>query len=232
MPLNANALTTLDNVKTELGITGSADDAYLESQINFASTSIETFLNRKLGYEAGKVEKVKGYGGTRIRVALTPIVELTDVTVINSVGVTTTYDVADMEIEYDGIEGFVYFRSGWPWTAPQPFGTIARDPLPGHEESTIQVTYNGGYVLPADLPAVDPQVALPIDIERAAILAVATNYSRRSQDRSIKSEALMSYRVEYQSQAALASIAQMLPVSPFSAEVTAMLLPYRCIPGA
>lgn len=230
MPLNANALTTLANVKTELGITGSADDAYLESQINFVSTAIETFLGRTLGYEAGKVEKVKGYGGTRIRLSLIPLIEVTDVTIVNATGVTATYEVADMEIEYDGKEGFLFFRSGWPWTAPRPFGTIARDPLPGHEESSIQVTYNGGYVLPADLPAVDPQIALPIDIERAAILAVSTNYARRSADRSVKTERLMSYSVTYQDSSVSSSGS--FPVSPFNAEVTAMLMPYRCIPGA
>jgi len=223
--LNSNALTTLDNVKSELGITGTDDDAYLERQINVVSNAIEKFLNRRLGYQAGKIEKVKGYGGSRIRLSLVPLISVDDVTFINSDGVLATLDVANVEIENEGLEGFLYYRLGWPWTAPRPFGTIARDPLPGHEESSIQVTYDGGYVLPNDGPAVSPQIDLPSDIEQAAILAVSSAYLRKGEDRTVKSERLMSYSVTYQDGGSVSG-------SPFSADVTAMLAPYKFIAGA
>ena len=223
MPLNANALTTLADVKAELGLTGTVDDAYLESQINFVSTAIEDFIGCKLGYQSGKVEKIKGYGGTRIRVSLTPVVVLTDVTIENPLGIQATLDVDDMEIENDGFEGFIYYRSGWPWTAPRPKGSITRDPFPGHEESTIRVTYDGGYVLPANQPGTFPQADLPLSIQRAATLSVSTVYNRRGSDRAIKSESLMSYRVDYGTQQ---------NPSGFSDEVASLLMPYRCIRGA
>lgn len=48
MALNANALCTLADLKAQLGITGSTEDARLEMYINAASQFVERFTGRKL----------------------------------------------------------------------------------------------------------------------------------------------------------------------------------------
>src|SRR5919205_564253 len=48
MALKANALITLEEAKSWLGITGATDDAKLEDEINRASEAIEAYCDRAL----------------------------------------------------------------------------------------------------------------------------------------------------------------------------------------
>lgn len=230
MALASNALTTLQDVKLELGISSTdvSSDRYLASLINSSSSQIESFLNRKLQKQTGKVERLSGYGNYTLVLSLTPVLTLTSVEIISSyTPILFPYDINDIEIK-DADAGLVYYRSGWPWTAPRPPGTIARDPRPGQEWPVIEVTYDGGY----DLPASATQT-LPYDIQRACTLAVASDYRKRGLDRDIKSQKLMSYSVSYERTGiGEATLHKMYPASPFSSQVTQMLVPYRRIPGA
>ena len=47
MSLDSNALVTLAEAKTYLGISGSDDDSLLNSLINNSSTAIESYCDRK-----------------------------------------------------------------------------------------------------------------------------------------------------------------------------------------
>jgi hypothetical protein len=137
------------------------------------------------------------------------------------------YDVDDVEIK-DALGGLIYYRAGWPWTVPRPPGTIAGDPMPGQEWPVIEVTYDGGYDLPSSASP-----TLPGDIQRACSLAVASDYRKRGLDRDIKSQRLMSYSVTYERTGiGEATLHKMYPASPFSSQVTQMLVPHRRIPGA
>jgi len=221
--LAANALTSLQAVKQELRLTTNDDDVYLRRQINSVSGAIEDFLGRPLGYQAGIVELVAGFGGNRILVSRRPVLVLTAITFAGQVSV----DVADVEIE-DAEAGWLYWSGGFPWTVPMPTGTISGSPLPGHEDRSISVTYSGGYVLPA---GVSP--TLPAAIEDAAILAVSQKFQQRGRDRSATSERLMSYGITYGGgRNSTATTARMFPSSPFSDEVTSLLTPYRDVAQA
>jgi hypothetical protein len=228
MVLAANALTTLSAVKLELDISVPDDDAYIESLIDAVSTQIETFLQRHLLQEIGRVERVSGYGNYTLILSLTPVTVLTSIEIISMTAPPLfPFDITDVEIK-DADAGLVYYRAGWPWTVPRPYGTITADPMPGQEWNVIEVTYDGGYLLPDD-----PTPTLPVDIQRACTIAVSTEFRKRGIDRTIKSERLMSYSITYdRTGMGEATMHKLYPASPFSAQVTQMLVPHRHIPGA
>lgn len=234
--LAANALTTLSRVKLELGIGDVvADDDYLRFQINVATGMIEDWLGRRLDYEAGIVERVPMYGGNRIVISRTPVWAVTKIEIVDGSAVVEDVDVSDVRIENPGA-GFLYRRAGWAWAVPRPGGTIARDPLPGQEPQSVEVTYDGGYVLPAAGTVPAGTERLPSVLERALVLAVSTSYRQRGRDRTIKAEKLMSYSVTYGgaegSQSSGDAFAKAALGGPFPAEVIAMLRPYRRVRGA
>jgi len=230
MALAANALTTLQDVKLELDISSVdvSNDRYLEALINSTSSQVEAFLNRELSRNEAKVDRISGYGNYTLILSKTPILSLKSI-ILTSMGtpILFPYDVADVEIK-DALAGLVYYRAGWPWTVPRPPGTIAGDPMPGQEWPVIEVTYDGGYDLPSSLSP-----TLPADIQRACTLAISSEYRKRGMDRNIKSQKLMSYSVTYERTGiGEAALHKMYPASPFSSQVTQMLVPHRRIPGA
>ena len=65
-------LTSLDNVKADLSISGSSDDTYLNRLIASASQTIAIFCNRTFG-ESRVRETVQGTGGRHLMTSLFPI---------------------------------------------------------------------------------------------------------------------------------------------------------------
>ena len=231
MPLASNALTTLQDVKLELDISSTdvTNDRYLMTVINSTSSQIETFLTRKLERVTAFEEMVPGYGLYKLRVSRTPVLTVTAVEMIQTATPPVYYpfDIDDLQIE-NPEAGILYYPAGWPWTAPLTSGTIVADPIAGQEWPAVKVTYNAGYDLPS---ALSP--TLPADIQRACTIAVTTNFRNRGRDRTIKSEHLMSYQVTYDKTGmGEATLHKLYPASPFSSEITQMLVPYRHIPGA
>ena len=231
MPLAANALTTLQDVKLELDIasTDVSNDRYLTSVINAVSTQVETFLQRQLGRVTAFEEMVSGYGLYKLRVSRTPVLTVTAVELFSTAvpSVFYTFDLTDLQIENPN-GGVLYYPGGWPWTVPLTRGTIKADPIPGQEWPAVKVTYDAGYELPA---AVAP--TLPADIQRAATLASTNEFRMRGRDRNIKSEKLMSYSVTYEkSGLGEATLHKLYPASAFPSEIIQMLVPHRHIPGA
>lgn len=229
--LAANALTTLNAVLDELPRAGDDDKNYLKRQINAASAAIERFTRRSFARAVNIVEDVAGYGRPRITVSRTPLESITSVESIGAL--TYSWDVADLVID-NPEAGFIYRDGGWPNTAARRRDTIAPDRDAGTEEKSIRVTYTGGYVLPKDQP-LTPAVAgaqnLPADLERACILVVSEAFAKRGQRRDLRSERIDSYAASFGSGrggGGTATAARIYPDSPFSDEVTSLLLPHRC----
>lgn len=221
--LNPNALTTLAEVKGELGIACDdvEHDRQIRRRINAVSTTIERFLSRELRYEAGRVETIRSYGGVRVRVRKPPVVTLTLVENVSLSGplLVDPIELVDVIVEDEGETGILYRVSGWPDTAAHTC-SIARDPLPGTEGPGVRVTYDGGYVLPQQACDDDSlERSLPEDIEEAAIMAVVSSWTRRGGDIAIKSERSLSGSVTFDLDKATG-----LP-----AAVVSMLKPHRIL---
>jgi len=187
MGVAANALTALATVKTELGISASTDDAYLERLINAASDFIERYCSRQF-QRASVTEKVQGYGDSFLRLGRRPI--------DTAVAITITLDGAAVDsISYevhDAEAGLLIGKSGWADTTSL-FEGPAWDGHAGSERKLYSVTYTGGYVLPGD----GGTRTLPYDLEDACVGLVVSRYRSRGQDQRIKSESLLSYSVTF-----------------------------------
>lgn len=196
MALAANALTTLKVVLDELSLNGDGgqQDARLEHYINAASDWIAQHCGRALYRADAVAERVKGFGGVLLRVARPPIVSITSIAVDGG-----ALDAADYTIQ-DADRGVIFRAAGWPWTAVARAG-ITSPPVPGWEDPTrIVVTYNGGWVTPAQVAALMFSSAprtLPYQIEDACVRLVASRWRSRGTDGRLVSESSSNLAITY-----------------------------------
>lgn len=193
MALDANrALGTLAMLKLRLGISTTDYDAALEAAITTASSLIEQFVGRRLGYSASIEEQVPGHGTSELTVGRAPVWSIASVELDDDVVDATTYEcVGD-----DRYQGVITNRSGWLWTAMLRGEGAQQDPVVGHERRSYTVTYAAGYQLPGQgqVAGVD---ALPAHIEEACYKAATYFFAQRATDPTITSERLLSYAVSY-----------------------------------
>lgn len=183
-------LTTLDIVKDELGITDDSEDTRLTRYITQASARIESEVHRSLEYQEGIVESVPALGWKYIPLARRPVVSVSSVTFAGS-----TVD-AD-EYSLDSEAGLLFRANGWPWDASLRTG-LAGDKVTGTEQSRIEVTYDGGYVTPAQAAEDDTLTrTLPYDLEGVAIQLVVLQYRARGESPAVSSEKLGDASVTY-----------------------------------
>ena len=155
-------LTTLATVKTELGITDTDNDAWLQTKITQTSVAIAPACRRVFQQETVADYFNLGWRSSDEALVLSrfPVNEVVSVTESNSVLPVDQYDV-------DSSKGLLWrvrgdCRSAW---------------IGGR----IAVTYSAGYVL---------LTTLPHDLEQACILLVKQNYFAKTRDPLIKSVAI------------------------------------------
>lgn len=190
--LTDHALTTLADVKTELGISGSTEDDYISRLINAVSDMIRFYCGRTFYYEEDIEESVAGYGQTRLLVSRTPIVgSISSITYEGTAIDTTIYSVEDADA------GIIYCSYGFNWTA-QLTGKSIGEATPGTEALSYVVTYDGGYYTPQQY-VVDNGTdrSLPYDLEDACIQLVAGRYRAKGRDPRISAEHLKSWGANY-----------------------------------
>lgn len=207
--LASNALTTLDTVKTELGIDLGVTtyDDYLKRKINVASQAIEDYCDRAFG-TAEVTETFRAEGQLAFVVTRTPITDLDAITYDDVEIDDENYEIEDANA---GIIRLLYGAADVSMKAR----TITADRMAGTARKLYAVTYTGGYVLPAG------SSTLPAVIDEACVQQVVTEYRQRGEDRSIVAERLLSWNASY-AQPAVAS-------GGLYPHVMAMVTPYRRI---
>lgn len=190
MALVTGSLVTLATVKTELGISSSTDDAYLERVIAASTDTISAFCRRTFHYETGIVEKVSGSATPYMTLAKAPLVSIASITYDGS-----TVDSTDYEI-HDAKAGLVYNKGTWIWYATGGAG-ITHLPKVGTERKMYTVTYTGGYITAAQDNGTTLIRNLPYDLEDACVQLVNYRYKARARDMSIASESLLNASVSY-----------------------------------
>jgi hypothetical protein len=153
-------LTTLDALKSELGVTGSADDVRLLRLINEASDAVAAWCDRVFGLEE--------------------IEETQRVTFNTDALVLARYPVAELSIEVDGApfdtsDMLVDLAAGTVTALGEGFS-----PWRG----SLVARYVGGYRLPGEAAR-----NLPPSIERAALELAKRWYFAAGRDPLIRSEA-------------------------------------------
>lgn len=174
--------TTVDAVKSEMGIEDDAHDALIRRKIRSYSHMFDTIIGRCLAYDDAFTEYVaQPAGRRRLVVSSTPV---HDVTEINFEG--DVVDVSDYFIE-DKDTGFIAKKYGtWGDTAASP-ANIRRRPRQ-QPLARYTVTYEKGYITPQqDLD--DPQLErdLPYDVEDAILAAVVSGVNQAGVDSAVAS---------------------------------------------
>jgi Phage QLRG family, putative DNA packaging. len=175
------ALVTLASVKTELSISGSSEDDYLEDLIEAASEEVQGFLNRRLPRATVTDEKHPSDGHPHLLLERTPVTTLTSVENDDTALDADNYDLVDAEagwvqIHAGAIPSHGYRRSG-----------IEQHPHRGLARWLTKVTYVGGYVTPVQSAEVGgdyegEDITLPKNIRQATIETVTWMY--RSQGKA------------------------------------------------
>lgn len=177
-----NAFCTLADLKDELGITDSSQDARLERRILGASDMIERFLNRPVRREVNRIEYLPGYGGANLLPSLTPIESIASIEMDGEVIPPDAYEITSNKL-------FVFSSTGWEWTA-LGLQTISRElvMVPGTEREAFKVTFTGGWCLPND--TTQAGTLLPVAITEACLQLATTLHLQRGTNRAIAAEAV------------------------------------------
>lgn len=223
-PAESRKLTTVTAVKTDLGISGSGDDAVIGEKIEMASRRIVSFCRREFAREI-VTETLPGYGGNVLMLERTPVTTLTSVSYRGVAVDAANYSLSDREV------GHVWNDNGWTDTAYRTNG-LGEIPAMDSRKPDYSVVYTGGFWLPSftatsGTAPTDPALLLPSDIELAARELAKSLYKGRRRDQAVKQESAVNVgSVTYHGGAdggdGAAAIYGGLP--PFIAE---MLLPYK-----
>lgn len=216
MALTVKALTTLQALKDELGITDSGEDSKLEALINRYSDRIASYCNRGFHYESARSEDFAGYGSVFVVVEKPPIKSITSITYNGD-----TIDADNYEI-HRASSGEIYTAAGWIWTVgyDQEINSI---PIPGSERKRYTIVYACGWVTPQQ--ALDDATLtrdLPYDLEEACLIACTSKYRNMGRNTAVKSEKLGDWQVTYGGTGAASGGAVDLPD-----EAKGLLAPYR-----
>ncbi len=154
MPLEANALTTKETVKSFLKINeaDTSQDILIEMLINAVSSNIEVYCNRRFGQNQYTDEVYSGNGDIYLILNQFPVLEVAAVKIDNE-------EVTDYELKPDS--GILFREASWP-----------------EGERNIKVSYKAGYVLPKDDTEQSPRT-LPHDLELACIIWVMYLFERK-----------------------------------------------------
>jgi hypothetical protein len=181
-PVNAQVLTTLEALKTELGLTGTDDDTFLTGEIPRASAAINNACGRRLiaqDYSELFRLPTTAFSGSGPAATGTDVLRLGQYPVSNVAIVENgTALAADTDYEVDAAAGMAWRLLNdcrVRWCGPK-----------------IVVAYTGGYASGDPLHAHDLGV-----LERAAIDAIKVNYFARTRDPSLRSENVLSGLYSY-----------------------------------
>jgi hypothetical protein len=150
---NPGDLTTLDSVKTYLGIVANTTDATLSPIITGVSAWIKSYLNRDI-LSAAYTETLNGTGGRQIMTANYPVTAITQV-LVDNIDVTS-YAVCDGRRTIS-LTNSVSAMGGFSFGAP----TFRRDIM------NVVLKYTAGFAV------------IPFDLEHVACRIVAWGYKER-----------------------------------------------------
>jgi hypothetical protein len=187
MALASNALTTIAEMESILGLASGSADADLTRAINRASAISEIYCNRKFHRDTAISEKHTGKIGPILIIDRPPLNSLTSVTYLDG----DAEDSGNFEI-HDSQAGEIYRVSGI-WTSlddrlADASGTI----FTGQGRKAWTIVYDGGWYTPKQEDD-DALVTrnLPYDIEHAVCQIALVLYRNQKRNPSVQSETLM-----------------------------------------
>jgi hypothetical protein len=186
MALAANALTTVAEMESILGLASGSKNSELTRAINRASAIADSYAGRVFYRQTAITEKHPGQTGPILLLDQAPINSITSVKYLDGdAESSTTYEIHDADV------GEVYRVSG-NWAG---IDTVFRDAsltaFTGQGRKTWTIVYDAGWYTPQQ--AIDLAVTrtLPYDIEHAVCQIAVQLYRAEGRDPSLRSESLM-----------------------------------------
>jgi len=161
----SNDLTSLANVKADLNISGSDDDAYLGRLISSTSSAIESYCGRKFAQQT-ITETLANDGSDTIVLSRHPVATLSSITYKGATVSSDDYFLDSAEA------GIVRHDTKWNNTGRQL-------------DYAVEYTY--GYVLPSFSSGT---VDFPKDLEYAVISTIKAAYYDRNSNPNIAKESI------------------------------------------
>ena len=188
MALAANALTTIAEMESILGLASGSADADLTRAINRASAIAESYCNRVFYRDTAISEKYTGAIGPILMIDRPPLNSITSVTYLDG----DAEDSGNYEI-HDAGSGEIYRVSGTWFGLNDRFEDSSGTIFHGQGRKVWTVVYDGGWYTPQQV-ADDGGLTrgLPYDIEHAACQIALVLYRNQKRNPSVKSETLMS----------------------------------------
>lgn len=179
----ATDLTILATVKTELNISGSGDDTFLNTLIDQASAFIRKYTGRIFERQT-LTETLPGTGFVDLYPTRTPIVSITSITLNGTLLSSDEYTLNDADmgqiIRHDDAD--VPSAVVWPFSS-RPSSGLSQHIQWGSFANNISIVYVAGFLLPGE-----DNRTLPEDLERACIELVKMFFEKRSSDPSVRFE--------------------------------------------
>lgn len=177
--LKRNALTTLDALKSYIGIDKDEEDPArddaLTQLINAASAWLETKLGRKLARNT-YTQRYTAPGTQNLCLNEYPIISIGHIKDRYTGEEITDYEFED---EDEGEIGVVFREDGWTYKGH--LGGLSYDYIA--PQRYLEVEYTAGYVLPKDATEDDP-ATLPSDLEAVIWAMIAQQWAILENDAS------------------------------------------------
>lgn len=193
-------LTTIKQIRSELGIQSTADNEDLEAAVEEASAYIESVTGRVFGAQKYR-ETIGTEGRHTLALQRVPIVSVDKVTQDGSTLSSTKYLVEDEDA------GILYREHGWTpsrqyYTQTDSFGMhINRFPkMRKDARKETEIEYVAGYTLPSTKstsPTLSSAPSLPKDVERAARAMAKQLYQRNAHPGDIERESFGDASITY-----------------------------------
>lgn len=151
MALNANAFTTLEEVKGYLGIAGDLEDPQLEKTVNRASSRIEEYLTFPVKRQPITDRRERGVEGCELVAWAAPISVMQPISIAVNEVVQTVWRT-EVDGQADLFDVVVDANTESPLWRPNVFYRRAGWGVTGMHPSPIKLTYTGGFdPVPDDL---------------------------------------------------------------------------------
>lgn len=177
MALNANALTTLNTVKTLacISLNDTTHDVLFEMLINQASARIQNVICKR---DFGRAEVTELLPGTNMQYLPLKLYPIQSITYVKENDLPLTVDVDFYMSAEDAEAGMLYKPDGWK--SENLSRGLTEDA--GASERTIEAKYIGGYYLPNAVGFTEgADNSLPSDISFVCASIVADQYMKKIQ---------------------------------------------------
>ncbi len=190
MDLSANALVTLNDFKTFLGITDNTKDELLKMLINFSSDYIETETGRTFKSTSYTNEEYDGTGTEELRLKNFPILSFTKLEVNNN------YDNSDSWDSWSEINANNYWVDKENGIITRTNDFLDFEEGMNNEEALSEIRfYKGKFKYRATYVAGFDTI--PYDIQFACMILAEEMYKNRGNTNGIRSESLGDHSITY-----------------------------------